>query len=124
MKTIPLHVQLEIACAVDDPKFMNKLLEPYGTFTDISDIFSFSSDDLYSFLRRNSNVCHQIFNKAGDKRWTPATYIDKKFYLYEVGWYENGFHDFRRFFTLAAAVTDYILASWKLPRFRKNYIFQ
>ena len=76
------------------------------------------------FYKKNQKVCHQIFDRAGDKRWTPATYIDKKYFLYEVGWYENGFHDVQRFFTLAAAATDYVLVSIGLPRFQRKHIFQ
>ena|SRR5690349_16731649 len=124
MRNIPLQAQLEIACAIDRPKLLERLVAPYGALADISSLLSFTADDLYRFLRENPHVCRQLFNDAGDKRWAPATFIDRSFFVYEVGWYENGRKSVQWFLTLAAAVTDYVLASLNLPRFQKKHFLQ
>ncbi len=125
---IPLNIQFDAAFAASSVhrwREAKEILQPYGYSADVDPLaqakvigqyFSFTSGQLLEHLRKNPELCQWMYTDAGDKRYSPATFITTENGKFLVGIYDKDRQDTQAFDTLAEAVTDYILLSSGMPR--------
>jgi hypothetical protein len=102
------------------------LLESVSRFqARIKKHFTFSVDELLSFLKVHPETCKTLLYDSYDKRYSPSTFIEEiKNGEYRVGWVTRNENplitQIRVFPTPWEATADYVLVSWGFPRLTRE----
>jgi hypothetical protein len=82
--------------------------------------FTFQYEDLLEFLKDSPDIRQRAINRSLETRAGRSAYVvPLEDDTYEVGHFDGAREDVVRHTDEAAAVTDYVLAFWGLPR--RNY---
>ena len=129
---IPLPIQFEAACAavsVHDRQKVRKILHEFGYplwivnhEKHLKRYLSFTPTELLDYFKQHPDICQRLVLDSSDKRFSPSTFVQPEGDKYIVGYVDDSYAPMTRnilyFYTIEEAVTDYVLFSLGMPRFK------